>query len=379
MKFSISKSLLLLGLISFACKPNRPAQGEFIPEVKVVTAVSRTVPVYSEFVGQTFGESDIDVVSRVEGWVTAIHFKEGQMVKQGQLLYTIDDTQLKNVEEAASSQLAQQEVMLSRAKADLDRIEPLAAMNAVSRRELDAARASYQAQQKSVEASRAFYRNAQVLTSFTRITAPVTGIIGVSNVQVGDMVSHSIGAKPLNTVSATGEMRVRFNISEMEFLKLQHSFQKGNNIKGDGISVYLSDGTLFPEKAKIDFTDRNIDPRTGSLLVQAILPNSSSIKLRPGQYVKIRAVTEELNDAVLVPQQAVMQLQTIYQVFVVGKDDTLRPVPVTAGQRIGSNWVITEGVKPGDRVAVVGNLMVKPNSFVKTAAMEWSFDSTLVN
>ena len=177
MKFSLSKSLLLFGVLSVACKPNRPAQGEFIPEVKVVTAVSRTVPVYSEFVGQTFGESDIDVVSRVEGWVTAIHFKEGQMVKQGQLLYTIDDTQLKNVEEAASSQLAQQEVMLSRAKADLDRIEPLAAMNAVSRRELDAARASYQAQQKSVEASRAFYRNAQVLTSFTRITAPVTGAL----------------------------------------------------------------------------------------------------------------------------------------------------------------------------------------------------------
>lgn len=379
MKVLIRPLFLSLAVFALSCKPNRPTQGAFVPEVQVVEAVSRTVPVYAEFIGQTYGLSDIDVVSRVEGWVTGIHFKEGQPVKAGQLLYTIDDTQLKNQEEAASSQLAQQEVMLSKAKADLDRIEPLAAIHAVSQRELDAARANYAAQLKSVEASRAFYRNAQLQSSYARITAPISGVIGVSNVLVGDMVSRSVGAKPLNTISSTGEMRIRFTISETEFLNLQHSLKNGKSVKEQEISIYLSDGTLFPEKAKIDFTDRTLDARTGSLLVQAVVPNSSSMKLRPGQYVKIRAITSELDQAVLVPQQAVMQLQTIYQVLVVGQDDTLRPRPVTAGLRIGSNWVIAEGLKPGERVAIVGNMMVKPNSLVKPSPMSWSYDSTLVN
>lgn len=374
----VPASVLLLISVN-GCKPNRPAQGDMVPEVRVVEAVNRTLPVYSEYNGQTFGLSDIDVVSRVEGWVTGIHFKEGDFVKQGQLLYTIDDSQLKNQEEASASQLAQQEVLLERAKSDLDRIEPLAAINAVSRRELDAARASYSAQQKSVEASRAFYRNAQLLTSYTRITAPVSGIIGISNVLVGDMVSRSIGAQPLNTISSTGEMRIRFNISETDFLAFQRSMAAGKDLSKSELSIYLSDGTLFPEKAKIDFTDRTLDTRTGSLLVQAVVRNDSTIKLRPGQFVTVRAVSDELKDAVLVPQQAVMQIQTDYQVFVVGKDDTLRPRPVTTGVRIGSNWVITKGLDPGERVAIIGNAMIKPNSFVKTEPMKWSYDSTSVN
>lgn len=369
----------LLAVAVTSCTPNRPGQLDMIPEVRTVEAVNRTLPVYSEYIGQTFGLSDIDVVSRVEGWVTGIHFKEGDFVRQGQLLYTIDDTQQKNQEEAAASQLAQQEVLLERTKSDLDRIEPLAAINAVSRRELDAARANYNAQQKSVEASRAFYRNAQLQTSYTRITAPISGFIGVSNVLIGDMVSRSIGAKPLNTISATGEMRIRFNISETEFLAFQRAINSGKDLRKAEVSIYLSDGTLFPEKAKIDFTDRTLDARTGSLLVQAVVRNDSAIKLRPGQFVTVRAVSDELKDAVIIPQQAVIQMQTAYQVFVVGKDDTLRPRPVTTGLRIGSNWVITEGLTPGERVAIVGNAMIKPNSFVKTSPMAWSYDSTLVN
>jgi membrane fusion protein (multidrug efflux system) len=375
----LRSALLLLSIAAVSCKPNHPGQADFVPEIKFVEAVNRTLPVYSEFNGQTFGLSDIDVVSRVEGWVTGIHFKEGDFVKQGQLLYTIDDSQLRNQEEAAASDLAQQEVLMARAKTDLERIEPLAEINAVSRRELDAARANYLAQQKSVEASRAFYRNAQLLTSYTRITAPISGVIGISNVLVGDMVSRSLDAKPLNTISSTGEIRIRFNISETDFLAFQRALQKGKDLRLSELSVYLSDGTLFPEKAKIDFTDRTLDTRTGSLLVQAVVPNNADIKLRPGQYVTVRAVSDELKDAVLIPQQAVMQLQTVYQVFVVGKDDTLRTRPVTPGVRIGSNWVITAGLEPGERVAMIGNAMIKPNSLVKTEPMTWSYDSTLAN
>ncbi len=376
----LHRTLLAAGLLAVAaCNSPKPAPMNQSPEVQVVPAESRNLPIYSEYIGQTYGKADIDIIPRVEGWITGIHFKEGQAVKEGELLYTIDDTQLRNQEEAASSQLAAQEVILVKTKADLDRVEPLAAMNALSRRDLDAARAAYQAQLKSVEAARAFYRNAQVQTSYTRITSPISGIIGVSAVQVGDMVSRGIGAQPLNTVSATGEIRIRFTIPETDYLKFQQAIQAGTMKDRPEVDITLSDGSLFPEKAKIDFSDRTIDPKTGSLLVQAVVSNTTTQKLRPGQYVKVRAASAELTDAVIIPQQAVRQLQTIYQVFVVDANDTLRPRPVKTGARIGSNWVITEGLKAGELVAIVGNAIVKPNSHVIPAPMKWSYDSTLVN
>ncbi len=362
-------------LLAAGCSAPQPPKA-LPPEVQTVEATARTLPEYSEYIGQTYGKSDIDIIPRVEGWVTGIHFKEGSTVTQGQLLYTIDDTQLKNQEEAASSQLAEQEVMLVKAKADLDRVEPLAAMNALSRRDLDAARAAYQAQLKSVEAAKAFYRNAQVQTSYTRITAPISGVIGISSVLVGDLVSRT--SRPINTISSTGEIRIRFSIPETDFLKFQQAIKAGTMKSNPEVDVMLSDGSLFPEKAYIDFTDRNVDPRTGSLLVQAVVTNTGQEKLRPGQYVKVRAAATELENAVIVPQQAVNQLQTIFQVFVIDTGDTLRPRPVKTGPRIGSNWVITEGLKAGERVAVVGNMIVKPNSMVKPVPMTWSYDSTLV-
>ncbi|MEY4595529.1 MAG: hypothetical protein RIQ47_1939 [Bacteroidota bacterium] len=366
-------------LIGTGCSRQAPTKEMQPPAVMVVAAASRSLPVYSEYIGETYGLADVDVVSRVEGWVTGIHFKEGETVREGQLLYTIDDSQLLNQQEVASSQLAAQEVLLAKSKADFERVEPLAAINALSRRDLDAARAAYEAQQKSVEAARAVYRNAQLQTSYARITSPITGVIGISTVQVGDMVSRSIGAKALNTVSATGEIRIRFSIPETDFLRYQREWKDRPAGQPYELDVYLSDGTLFPEKARLDFTNRSLDPRTGSLLVQAVVSNSGVERLRPGQFVKVRAVSKELNDAVIVPQQAVRQLQTIYQVFVVGEGDTLRARQVTPGLRVGSNWVITEGLKAGERVAIVGNLIVKPNAPVEPKPMNWSYDSTLVN
>ncbi len=366
-------------LILSACSNDAPQKAKVAPAVMVVEAASRSLPVYTEYIGETYGRADVDVVSRVEGWITGIHFKEGEMVKEGQLLYTVDDSQLRNQEEVASSQVAAQEVLLAKSKADLDRVEPLAAINALSRRDLDAARAAYQAQQKSVEAARAVYRNAQLQTSYARITSPITGVIGISTVQVGDMVTRSIGAKALNTVSATGEIRIRFSVPETDYLNYQREWKDRPVGQAIELDVYLSDGTRFPEKARLDFTDRSLDARTGSLLAQAVVSNNGTQRLRPGQFVKVRVVSKELNDAVIVPQQAVRQLQTIYQVFVVGDGDTLRPRQVTPGVRVGSNWVITDGLKAGERVAIVGNAIIKPNVPVQPKPMEWSYDSTLVN
>jgi membrane fusion protein (multidrug efflux system) len=379
MKYLSPKGSLMFLIASaalVACSHEKEQKQALIPEVKVVAAVSRSLPVYTEFTGETYGQADVAIIARADGPVTGIHFKEGQAVQKGQLLYTIDDPQLKNALQIARSQLTAQQVLLSKAKSDFDRVEPLARINALSKRDLDAARAQYEAQLSAVEAAGANYTNAQEQESYTRIESPITGVIGISRVAVGDFVSRN--SQPLITVSSTDDMRIRFTISENEFLRYQKETAARQDKRPIELDVVLSDGSLFPAKAVVDFADRSIDPMTGSILVQARLENKNGL-LRPGQFVKVRAQSDQLDNAVLVPQQAVRQLQTLYQVMVIDKDNILTPRPVKPGRRIGSNWVITEGLKPGERVGMVGNAIIQPGKPVVPVAMPWSYDSTLVN
>ena len=379
MKYLSPKGSLMFLIASaalVACSHEKEQKQALIPEVKVVAAVSRSLPVYTEFTGETYGQADVAIIARADGPVTGIHFKEGQAVQKGQLLYTIDDPQLKNALQIARSQLTAQQVLLSKAKSDFDRVEPLARINALSKRDLDAARAQYEAQLSAVEAAGANYTNAQEQESYTRIESPITGVIGISRVAVGDFVSRN--SQPLITVSSTDDMRIRFTISENEFLRYQKETAARKDKRPIELDVVLSDGSLFPAKAVVDFADRSIDPMTGSILVQARLENKNGL-LRPGQFVKVRAQSDQLDNAVIVPQQAVRQLQTLYQVMVIDKDNILTPRPVKPGRRIGSNWVITEGLMPGERVGMVGNAIIQPGKPVVPVAMPWSYDSTLVN
>ncbi|MFI5218072.1 MAG: efflux RND transporter periplasmic adaptor subunit [Bacteroidia bacterium] len=368
-------TLFISSLIIISCS-SKQNKVEVVPDVNVVSAVQRTLPVYSEFVGQTYGQSDIEIQPRVEGWITAMSFKEGDKVKEGQLLYTIDEIQLRNKLASAQAGVAEAEVLLAKAKADLDRVEPLAKMHALSQRDLDAAKASYDAEAQKLESAKAMLNNAQVELGYTHITAPISGVIGVSKVQVGDYVSRSIGKNVINTISAIGAMRVRFSIPENQYLDFKKKAEQGVKKEDVVVEMLLGDGTLFPEKGKIDFADRTIDPETGSLLVQAVFQNSNGV-LKPGQYAKIRFVTDKLTDAVIVPQQAINQLQSIYQVFVVENSKVI-PRPVEVGMRVGSNWVITKGLKAGEKVAMIGNAIVKPEMTVKPVEMNWDYDSTLV-
>ena len=207
-------SVLLGALILVSCKDKQTEITSEVPEVNVVEVGQKTLPVYVEYVGQTFGESDIQIKPRVEGWVQSINFKEGSMVQQGQLLYVIQADELRDREQAAQADLAQANVLLAKDKADLDRVKPLAEMNALSKRDLDAAQASYDAQLQAIEAAKAALNNARTQLSYTRISSPITGIIGISKVQVGDYVRKSIGEQSLATVSSLGEIRVRFPITE---------------------------------------------------------------------------------------------------------------------------------------------------------------------
>jgi membrane fusion protein (multidrug efflux system) len=357
-----------------SCKEKKEEAAQVVPEVNVVEVGQKTIPVYAEYVGQTYGQSDIEIKPRVEGWIQSMHFKEGSQVQKGQLLYVIQDDELRDREQQAKAQLAEANVMLAKAKSDLDRVKPLVEMNALSKRDLDAAQATYDAQQQAIVAARAGVNNAQTQLSYSRITAPISGSIGVSKVQVGDYVSKGIGQQAVNTISALGAMRVRFSITENDYLKFSQKMTR-DNVKNLEVEFVLNDGSVFPEKGKLDFANREIDPSTGSLLVQAVVENKSRL-LRPGQYLKVRFKSDEIPNAVLVPQQAINQMQSIYMAFVVNDSSKINPRPVKAGIRAGSNWVITEGLKAGEKVALIGNAVIKPGMVIKPIMNPYSYDST---
>jgi len=370
-------TFLCLGVIVFVGCGEKKKAMSVVPDVNVVAAAKRDIPVYSEFVGQTYGQSDIEIQPRVDGWITSLHFKEGALVKTGQLLYTIDDVELQNRVNSAAAHVTEAQVLVEKAKADLDRVEPLAAMNALSKRDLDAAVAAYKAQLGSLASAEAMYENAKVEMGYAKITSPIDGIIGVSKVQVGDYVSKGIGRNVINTISAIGAIRVRFSITENDYLRFKKKAAEGMTVDQIELEMILGDGTVYPEKGKVDFADRTIDPLTGSMLVQGIFQNTDRV-LRPGQYVKVRFISDMAKDAILVPQQAINQLQSIYRVFVINDSSMIVPRTVKVGVRSGSNWVISEGVKEGEKVAMVGNAILKPGIPVKPVIMPWNYDSTLV-
>jgi membrane fusion protein, multidrug efflux system len=377
MKVTPIAIVLFLTFLLISCKAKKET-AQLVPEVTVVEAGQKTIPVYSEYVGQTYGQSDVDIKPRVEGWIQSIHFKEGGQVQKGQLLYVVQDDELRDREQAAQAQLSEANVMLTRTKSDLDRVKPLAEMNALSQRDLDAAQASYDAQQQAVEAAGAALNNARTQLSYSRITAPISGTIGVSKVQVGDYVRKSIGPEAaINTISTLGAMRVRFSITENDYLKFSQKLDK-EKLRNLEVQFILNDGSVFPEKGKLDFANREIDPTTGSLLVQAVVENKSRL-LRPGQYLKVRFKSDEISNAVLVPQQAINQMQSMYMAYVVNDSSKINPRPVKTGIRAGSNWVVTEGIKPGEKVALVGNALIKPNMTIKPVMNKYSYDSTLGN
>ena len=372
--------ILTVACLITSCKDKKTEVATVVPEVNVVQVGQKDVAVYAEFVGQAYGQSDVEIRPRVEGWVKSIHFKEGSMVGQGQLLYIIQDDELRDREQAARAQLAQANIMLVKNKADLDRVRPLTEINALSKRDLDEAQANYDAQLQAIAAAQAALNNARTQLSYTRITSPIRGRIGISQVQVGDFVRKSIGVgeqSAINTVSALGDIRVRFPITENDYIRFSKQ-KTPEELKNLQVEFVLNDGTVFPEKGKLDFANREIDATTGSMLVQANVTNRSGL-LRPGQYVKVRFKTDEIPNAVLVPQEAINQMQSIYMAFLVNDSNKINPKPVQVGIRTGGNWIIKDGLKPGDKVALVGNALIKPGMVVKPVMKPYSYDSTRSN
>ena len=328
------------------------------PEVEVAEVIQRDVPVYQEWVASMDGLVNATILAQVQGYLTKQNYKEGDLVKKGTLLFEIDPRSFQAALDEARAALAKQQAVLQTAQANLKRILPLAAANAVSQRDKDNAVGSVQSAEAQVLASQAQVRKAELDLGFTKISSPIDGIAGAAKAQMGDLVGTP-QARELTTVSTVNPIKVYVPISEREYLQAVEKSKPEKRSDADRASfdLILADGSTWPQKGIFSFADRQVDPQTGTIKVAILFPNPDNT-LRPGQYAKVRALMGTAKDALLVPQRAVGELQGRYQVAVVEADNTVRIRGVTAGERFDNLWLIREGLKPGDRVVAEGTQKV---------------------
>ncbi len=344
-------------------------------KVNVIKAVQSDVPIYEEFVSQVFGESDVDIRARVDGWINAVHFKEGSRVKKGTLLYSIDDLEYKTRVDRQASELARAKTELIRSQNELSRVKPLTELNALSQKDLDNATAAFEAAQAEVKAAEASLENAKIELGYTHVYAPFDGIVGISNFRVGDYVSRYGSTSVLTTISNIEGVRVRFQISEREYLRIARLDSAQLNSAKRNLQLILPDNTVYQHLGRVNFANREIDPQTGTITIEAVFPNPESL-LRSGLFVKTRVLMNRIANAVLIPQRAVLQLQNLSQVYVVTDSSTIKAISVKLGPKAEDAWVIQSGLKAGDKVAIVGNQSLSPNSKIEEIEMKWPEDKT---
>jgi RND family efflux transporter MFP subunit len=331
------------------------------PAVVVTTVVQRDVPITQEWIGTTDGNVNAEIRPQVEGYLLRRVYSEGSFVRQGDLLFQIDPRQVQSQVQQAQADLAQAQAQLAKARQDVNRFRPLAEQKAISQQELDNALAAEAAARALVDARQATVHQARLSLGWSRVTSPISGIAGTAQAQVGNLVSPST---VLAVVSQCDPIRVVYPLSEQEYLRLQERLRGDAAARGDNLELVLSDGSVWPHKGHVLFSDRQVDVKTGTISTVAVFPNPGNV-LRPGQYAKVRSVTELKKGALLVPQRAVNELQGGFQVAVVGSDDKAQIRPVQPGVRVGTLWQIDSGLQPGERVVVEGFSRVKSGATVR--------------
>jgi membrane fusion protein (multidrug efflux system) len=358
--------LALCGLLAIAAagcgKKDAPAGAP--PEVYVTPVVQRDVPVYMELVGQTKGSQDVEIRARVEGYLDRVAFTEGSFVRRGALLYQIDPKPLEAALANAKANLATAQARLDKANTDVNRLTPLAKQQAVSQQELDNALANQDAARAQVDANKAAVEKATLDLGYTRITSPIEGLVGTTQVKAGNLVGRGESTL-LTTVSQVDPILFRAGLSEAEYLRLARQVLETGRpaTQAASIELILADGTVHPHKGSVDAIERAIDPTTGTLAVQSKFPNPERV-VRPGAYGRVRFVVETKKGALLVPQRAVQELQNLYSLAVVGDGNKVSFRNVKVGPRVDSLWVIEEGLKPGEKVVVEGLLRVRDGAVV---------------
>jgi membrane fusion protein (multidrug efflux system) len=350
-----------------ACKKAAPAPPP-PPEVYVTEVVKKDVPEYLELVGQASGFQDVEVRARVEGFLQSMDFREGSFVKRGTLLYEIDPKPLESVLAQAKADQATAQARLEKADNDVTRYTPLAAKQAVSQKELDDARAAQDAARSQVEANKAAVVKANLDLSYTRVLAPINGLVGTTLVKPGSLVGRGQNTL-LTTVSQIDPILFRVGITETDYLRVarRNVSQIAEAPRTGDIQLTLSDGTVYPHTGRVYTIDRAVDPTTGTLGLQLEFPNPDSV-LRPGQYGRTRLLLDTKKNALLVPQRAVQELQNLYSVAVVDGDNKVAFRNVKVGPREGTMWVIEQGLGPGDRVVVEGLQKIQDGMLVAQKA-----------
>ena len=389
-------------------KSKGTAQAAAPVEVEVAQVEQKDVPIYSEWIGSLDGIVNAEIKSQVTGYLLSKNYTEGSFVKKGQLLFEIDPRPFQAVVEQAKGelakavgQLAQANSQLLQAKAqlvqaeanqaktqnDVERYTPLAKQNAVTQQDLDnavhadlAAKAQVKAAEAAVEtanaaivaakanvqASEGTVKTAELNLGFTKITSLIDGIAGVATVQVGNLVTpNNPNGQPLTIVSTVDPIRVWFNASEQEYLNnIEHNRKEMESANRPlELDLVLADGTTYEHKGKFYIADRQVDLKTGTIKLAGVFPNPGNL-LRPGQYGRIRAVTSLKQNAILVPQRAVTELQGGYRVAVVDRDNKVSIRPVKVGEKVGTMWIIEDGLKAGESVVAEGTQRIRPDQTV---------------
>jgi membrane fusion protein (multidrug efflux system) len=338
------------------------------PEVYVVPVVQRDVPVYLDLVGQTQGFQDVEIRARVEGFLDSMDFEEGSFVKKGELLYRIDPKPLQATVAEAQAEVATAQARLEKASNDVARYTPLVAKQAVSQQELDNARSSRDAGRSEVAAAKAAVDQAKLKLGYTRIVAPIAGLVGTTKVKPGNLVGRGEPTL-LTTISQIDPILFVVGVSEQDYLRIARRTPGQTSAAArTGIELTLTDGTVYPYKGRLGTVERAVNPATGTLGVQLIFPNPQQI-LRPGVYGRVRVLIDEDKNALLVPQRAVQEQQNLYRVAVVNPDNTVAFRSVQVGPRVDTLWVIKEGLKPGEQVVTEGLQSISDGMAVRTTPM----------
>jgi RND family efflux transporter MFP subunit len=369
--------LVVIGLIVGATRPKRVsgAQSGASPDVEVVQVEQKDVPILGEWIGTLDGFTNADVIAQVSGYLQRQGYQEGAFVRKGQLLFEIDPRPFQASLDQAEGQLAQAKAALANAQAvqgrtelDVNRYAPLAKEQAASQQDLDnavqnnlAAKATVATANAQIRTAQAAVETARINLDFTRLIAPIDGIAGQAQLQVGALVNPSSG--PVTSVSTVDPIKVYFTVSESEYLDWNRRFPTENTReaarKSLRLELILADGTAYTREGTVYFADRQVNQGTGAIRIAGLFPNPGNI-LRPGGYGKIRAAVRVQQGALLVPQRAVSELQGGYQVAAIDSENKVSIRTVKVGERVGANWIIAEGLKRGDRVVAEGVQKVRP-------------------
>jgi membrane fusion protein, multidrug efflux system len=381
-RLAIRVPWVLLGLaagffvltLAAGCEKGEKAGPPGPPFVEVVEVIQKDVPIYYEWVATLDGMVNATIRAQVTGYLIKQNYRDGDLVKKGQVLFEIDPRTFEAALSQAKASLDQsravvelQEARWATAKANLARVKPLAEQNAVSQKDLDDAlgmeqstRASVFAAQASVAAAQAAADKAQLDLGFTKLISPIDGIAGIAKAQIGNLVGPG-SIDELTTVSTVDPIKAYAAISEQEYLKAAEK-QTAQREKMP-LELILADGSVYPRKGEMAFADRQVDVRTGTIRVATIFPNPNNM-LRPGQFARIRAEIEVKKGALVIPQRAVTELQGKFLVAVVGPENKVSIKPVKPGARFGQLWVIDQGLQAGEKVVAEGTQKVREGMVV---------------